>query len=236
MSRTTHVPTSRADEVLEQLGRLAFDEPSLDRLLRRVVEIVGSVMPDGTETSLVLRTPSTTYRAATDPRARRLDEDQAEDGGPGVHAARTGTPTEVVDARADVRWPGHAARAVDAGLRSSLSVPLSVDVRTGGALTVWAVDAQAFDPATRLVVRRLAPHVQAAVSGLQDRAKATSMADEMDAALEARALVERARAILVERHGLSRERATELMVRMSARHRVAVRDLAAGLVRTEQRP
>jgi hypothetical protein len=235
MSRTTHLPTSRADEVLDQLGRLALEEGSLDGLLQRAVRIVGSVQPAGAETSLALRTAVSTHAAGTDARALRLDEGQGgPGGGPAVHCARTGTVTEVVDARVDARWPAHAAAAVAAGLLSSLSVPLSVDARTGGALTVWAPDARAFDPSTRLVVLRLAPHVQAAVAGMQDRASATWLADDLDVALESRAVIGQARAMLVERHGLSPERATEMMVRMSARNGVAVRDVAAGLIRTEQ--
>jgi AmiR/NasT family two-component response regulator len=44
-------------------------------------------------------------------------------------------------------------------------------------------------------------------------------------------MIVRARGILVQRHGLTPERAVEVMARMSRQSQVGLRDVAAGLVR-----
>jgi transcriptional regulator with GAF, ATPase, and Fis domain len=235
MSRTLSLPTAPTDQVLEQLNRLVPGQHSLADLVQEAVRILASVMPADTETSLVLQDGGTPLQAATGPRAQRLDEAQFDAGrGPGVQALRAGVPVEVADVRVDARWPEHAARAAEVGLLGSLSVPLLVDARTGGALTVWAARAGAFEPATRERLRRLAPHVRAAVVGLQDRSRARTLADDLESDLEARAVIGRAKGILAERYQLSPERAVELLLRMSARSRMAVRDVAVRLVRAER--
>lgn len=235
MSHTPSPPTAVIDEALEQLNRLVPDQHSLTDLVQEAVRVVASVMPADTETSLTLQDGGTLLRAATGPRAQPLDEAQFAHGrGPGVQALRAGVVVEVADARIDARWPEHAARAADAGLLGSLSVPLLVAARTGGALTVWAPPAGAFDPAARETLRRLVLHVRAAVVGLQDWARARTLADDLESDLEARAVIGRAKTILAQHYSLSPERAVELLLRMSARSGMAVRDVAARLVRTER--
>lgn len=232
MSQTDPDPILTTDETLEQLGRLALRDPSAPTLLREVVQLLGSAMPSGSQTSICVEARGELHCVSTGETARELDEAQfADGGGPALHAARRCVPTEVADVRSDPRWPEHAGRATDGGMLSSLSIPLPVDAGAASALTVYAREADAVDEVLRRTVRRLAPHARAAVGSLEARHRARAMADGMEADLEARAVISRARGILVQRHGLTPERAAEVMARMSRRSRLRLRDVAAGVVR-----
>jgi GAF domain-containing protein len=234
MSRTDDVGTPRTDETLERFSRLVLREQPMPALLRQLVELTASVMPPGTETAVSLRVRGVLTGEATAEVARRLDEAQFSDGGgPGVLAARTGAITEVADLRTEERWPDHRIRAAEAGVLSTLSVPLTVDAEVVGAMTVYAFRADAFDDPARRVAVRLAPHARAAVAGVQDRHRAREMADELEAELETRALIGRAKGILVERYQVTPERAFQLMAQMSSRSRRGLRDVAVGVVRRE---
>jgi GAF domain-containing protein len=232
MSQTDHARPPRADEALERFSRLALREQPMPDLLEQLVELTASVMPAGSETAVSLDVEGALIGTATGARARRLDAAQfADGGGPGVHAARTGVIIEVSDTRTEQRWPEHGRRAVDAGVLSTLSIPVSVDASAVGALTVFAPEANAFDDALRWTARRVTPHARSAVAGVLDRDRARAMADELEDELEARAIIARARALLVERHQVTPERAYELMARMSARSRLGLREVAAGVIR-----
>lgn len=232
LSRTVPDPILTTDETLEQLGRLALRDPSMPTLLQQVVQLLGSAMPPGSQTSISVHARGTLLCVCSGETARELDEAQFADGrGPVLHAARTGTTAEVADVRRDPRWPEHAGRATKGGMLSSLSVPLPVDAGAASALTVYARKADAFDEVLRRAVARLAPHARAAVGSLEARNRARAMADGMEATLEARAVISRARGILMQRHGLTPERAVEVMARMSRQSRIGLRDVAAGLIR-----
>jgi GAF domain-containing protein len=234
MSRTDDARIPRTDETLERFSRLVLREQPMPALLRQLVELTASVMPAGTETAVSLRVRGELCSDATAEVARRLDEAQfADGGGPGVHAARTGAITEVADLRTEERWPEHRLRATEAGVLSTLSVPLTVDAEVAGALTVYAFQADAFDGAVRRVAARLAPHARAAVAGVEDRHRAREMADDLEAELETRALIGRAKGILVERYHVTPERAFQLMAQMSSRSRRGLREVAFGVVRQE---
>jgi GAF domain-containing protein len=234
MSRTQLAPAPRTDEALERFSRLVLREQPMPALLRQLVELTDSVMPPGTETAVSVRIRGVLTGTSTGDVARRLDEAQFADGrGPGVHAARTGAITEVADTRTDPRWSVQARRAAELGVLSTLSVPLSVDAEVVGAMTVYAFEAGAFEDPFRRVARRLAPHARAAVAGVQDRVRAREMADELEAELETRALIGRAKGILVERYQVTPERAFQMMAQMSSRSRRGLRDVAVGVVRRE---
>jgi putative methionine-R-sulfoxide reductase with GAF domain len=82
---------------------------------------------------------------ATSQSAQRMDHGQAKDGdGPCLHALSSGAAVSVTDYTCDSRWPGTAARAADAGVRSSLSLPLKTGDMVLGALNVYSDSPDAF--------------------------------------------------------------------------------------------
>jgi GAF domain-containing protein len=69
-----------------------------------------------------------------------------QDQGPCLQAMRTGEVVVVADMTAEQRWGAYPAYALSYGVHSSLSLPLSVNGDTRGALNLYAGTAHAFGP------------------------------------------------------------------------------------------
>jgi GAF domain-containing protein len=227
-------------EALERLGRMSLRELSMDGLLQTVADLTKTVMPGNPEASVCLLvrdrpiTVVSTGELATD-----LDETQYDKGyGPCLHAARTGKLTEIADTRADDRWPDYAPRAVEHGNLSSLSVPLAIDEeeQITGALNIYARRPDAFDEASRSVATRFAPYAAVAAGNLYAYQSARDMADNLQAALASRAVIDQAKGILMERHKLTADQAFQLLARASMNSNRKVRDVADQLVHTGELP
>jgi GAF domain-containing protein len=235
-----HQESTDPAEALERLGRMSLRELSMDSLLQTVADLAKAAMPGHPETSvslLVKDRPSTiasTGRLATD-----LDETQYDEGhGPCLHAARTGELTEIADTRADDRWPDYAPRAVEHGNLSSLSVPLSIDEKeqVTGALNIYARRPGAFDDASRSVATRFAPYAAVAAGNVYAYQSARDMADNLQTALESRAVIDQAKGILMERHKLTADQAFQALAQASMHTNRKVRDVADHLVATGEFP
>src|SRR4051795_12801400 len=86
--------------------------------------------------------------------ASRGDERQYElDDGPCLEAMRTGRTVVVADMAAEERWGIYPERAVEAGVRSSLSLPLTVGERGRGALNLYSSRPQAFSDTDERIAR-----------------------------------------------------------------------------------
>ena len=236
MADTQNPRPADAAEALERLGRLSLRELSMDSLLQMVADLTKTVMPGNPEASVLLlakdqpNTVSSTGELATD-----LDESQYETGqGPCLHAARTGEVTEIRDTRADDRWPDYTPRAVEHGNLSSLSIPLAIDpdAQVTGALNIYARRPDAFDEASRSVATRFAPYAAVAAGNLYAYQSARDMADNLQTALESRAVIDQAKGILMERYKLTPDQAFQLLARVSMTTNRKLRDIADHLVLT----
>jgi GAF domain-containing protein len=223
-------------EALERLGRLSLRELSMDSLLQTVAELTKTVMPGNPEASVLLlvkdrpTTVVSTGQLATD-----LDETQYEKGhGPCLHAARTGETTEIPDTRAEDRWPDYTPRAVERGNFGSLSIPLAIDQeeQVAGALNIYARRPNAFDEASRSLATRFAPYAAVATGNLYAYQSARDMADNLQTALESRAVIDQAKGILMERYKLTADQAFQLLARASMTTNRKLREIADDLVRT----
>ena len=227
-------------EALERLGRLSLRELSMDSLLQTVADLTKTVMPGNPEASVLLLVKDhPTTVVSTGALATDLDERQYERGhGPCLHAARTGELTEIPDTRTEDRWPDYTPRAVEHGNLSSLSIPLAIDPdeQVTGALNVYARRPDAFDEASRSVASRFAPYAAVAAGNLHAYRSARELADNLQAALESRAVIDQAKGILMERHKLTPDQAFQLLARASMATNRKVRDVADRLVRTGELP
>jgi GAF domain-containing protein len=215
---------------------MSLRELSMDRLLQTVADLAKTVMPGRPETSvtlLVKDSPGTvvsTGQLATD-----LDETQYDRGhGPCLHAARTGELTEIADTRTEIRWPDYVGRAAARGNLSSLSIPLVIDEddQVTGALNIYARKPQAFDEDSRAAATRLGPYAAVATGNLYAYQSARNLADNMQAALESRAVIDQAKGVLIERYKLTPDEAFQLLAQASMSTNRKVRDIADDLVRT----
>ena len=230
--------SAEATGALEQLGQLTLRDQSMETLLKAVTDLAKTVMPGDTETSVTLLIDGVpTTPAYTGDLALGCDEKQYEqDEGPCLHAARSGNLTEIPDVRSETRWPRYTEHAVRVGAMSSLSVPLRLADRMSGALNVYARKAQAFDDASRKVAVRFSPYASASVANMHAYRTAREMADNLETALQSRAVIDQAKGILMERHKITAEQAFQVLAGTSMRTNAKLRSIAERLVRTGELP
>ena len=229
-----------AAEALLRLGRLSLRELSMEGLLQTVADLVKSVLPGDIEASVTLvvkDAPSTV--ASTGQLAVVLDETQYERGhGPCLHAARTGEVTEISDTRLDSRWPDYTPRAAEHGNLSSLSIPLVIDEdeQVSGALNLYAPQPGAFDEESRSTAVAFGPYAAVAAGNVHAYQRARSKADNLQIALESRAVIEQAKGVLMERYKITPDHAFRLLTLASMNANRKVRSVADDLVHTGEMP
>lgn len=228
----------RGNHALEELGRLALREHSMESVLERVADLTAEVMPGdpGTSVTVLLRdrpmTVAYSKRLAID-----LDETQYERNyGPCLHAARTGSIVEVRDMRADDRWPDFARRATEVGVLSSLSIPIPVGEPITAALNTYARNAHAFDAECQSIGGKLGSYAAVAIENMYAYEDARAMAEHLKTALESRAVIDQAKGILMERYKLTADVAFQLLTRTSQATNTKVREIAEYLVTTGELP
>jgi GAF domain-containing protein len=234
MANSDQSPALDAVEALERLGRLSLRDQSMERLLQTVADLAKSVMPGDAEASVCLligdkpTTPVYSGRLAL-----HLDESQFGQGhGPCLHAASTGELVEVADARVESRWRDYMDSAVARGALSSLSLPLRIREGVAGALNIYAREVNAFDEDSRSVATRFAPYAAVAAGNLYEYQSARNLAENLQHALESRAVIDQAKGILMERHKVTADQAFQILVHASMHANVKVRAIAEHLVHT----
>jgi GAF domain-containing protein len=231
-------PEPPVGQALEELGRLALREHSMESLMQRVVDLTKVIMPGHGEASISLLVngrPSTAV--FTGQLALDCDESQYGRGyGPCLQAASTGEYVEIADARVETRFGDYAQQAARRGALSSLSVPLPMSEGVAGALNIYAREVNAFDSGSRAAARRFAPYAGVAVANMYAYRNAQDLADNLQTAIESRAVIDQAKGILMERHKLTADQAFQVLARISMQTNTKLRVVSDQLVTTGQLP
>lgn len=227
-----------ARQALEQLGRLTLREHSMESVLQTVAELAKQVMPGDPEASVSVvldQKPNTPVSTGT--LARDCDETQYGLGyGPCLHAAVSGEFVEIADTRTETRWSAYMRKAAERGALGSFSIPLPISERRAAALNIYVREANAFDDDSRAAAALFAPYATVAVSNMHAYQDARNMADNLEVALQTRAVIDQAKGILMERYRLTADRAFQVLARTSMTTNIKVRDVADHLVRTGELP
>ena len=234
MNLSDRNPTLDAAAALEQLAGIAVSEHSLASVLQCVADLTAQVIPGGIEASvsLLVADKATTF-VYTGQLALDLDEGQYDNGyGPCMHAARTGEMVEVTDARTDSRWADYMQVAVEHGALSSLSIPLDAAARTGAALNIYCREAGGFTEGHRADATRFAYFAGVAVANMHAYLSARDIADNLQVALQSRAVIDQAKGILMERFAVTADQAFQILAHASMGTNRKLRDVAAHMVAT----
>ena len=218
---------------LNELGQLLLAYENTQSVLQRVVDLVKDAMPAGVETSItLLRDERPTTAAFTAELASELDEMQYVHGhGPCLEAAVGGQVIEIVDGRTEDRWPGYMATFLDHGARSLLAVPVPAAQLAAG-LNVYAPDVDAFTDDDREALVAFAAYAGAALTNMDALQDARELAENLQKAMEFRAVIEQAKGILMAQHKVTADQAFRLLADVSMHTNQKVRDVAANLVLT----
>jgi GAF domain-containing protein len=131
---------------------------------------------------------------------------------------------------AETRWPGFARHALDVGIRSSVSVALPLQQAVTGALNIYATQPAAFDPNAVELAQTFAGYAAVAIANAHLYQTTATLAEHMRRAMETRAVIERAKGIIIAQQHCTPEQAFELLTRLSQTTHRKLRDCAVGLV------
>jgi GAF domain-containing protein len=224
--------TGRSAESLEILARAlhvknAELQPTLQAITSTAVIMLSPVRHAGLT---IFARGELIPRASTGEPPLLLDRLQQELGdGPCINAARHQAVFRIEDTRQDERWPQFCAEAARLKVRSMLCVPLWVDERGLGALSLYSDQAAAFSDLHERVTTLLATFAALALAAAQQ-------ADQMHDALANRDVIGQANGILIERHGITADAAFGVLSRISQAENTKLADIASRLAETGQLP
>ena len=218
---------------LARLAGLALATPDLDTALVEVTRTAVRAVEPCDGASLTMRRNGTPDAPiASDDWATTLDKLQfVEQEGPCLDCLRTSSVMRVRDLADDNRFPSYGPRAAEElGARSSLSLPLTADGRTVGALNLYSRAPDAFDNDVVALGELLAAHASLAVSAATAYYSSRDLAEQMRQALDSRAVIEQAKGVLIAQEGGTADEAFARLVDRSQRANRKLRDVAADLV------
>lgn len=228
MVRVTQALADRISGV----ARLLEDEDDSDATLRRLTGLAVDLVPGATAAALTVEGHGQELTfAASDPRIGDLHGIQFRaTEGPAVEALRCNEPRNVEDIAADRRWPAFSEAAARAGFGSCLMLPLRIDRRPAGAVSLYGREPSAFGGASHDLALLFAAQGGTAVQNSVLYQECRRMVDNLHGALGSRAVIEQAKGILHARLGISPEEAFGLLNRRSQTTNRKVRQIAADLV------
>lgn len=169
-------------------------------------------------------------RACTGEVPLLLDRLQQELGdGPCINAARHQSIFRIEDTGRDERWPRFSAEAARMNVRSMLCVPLWIDERSLGALSLYAGQAAAFTDLHERVTILLATFAAHALAEAQ-------RAGQLHDALDNRDFIGQAKGILMERHSITADAAFGVLSRVSQAENMKLAEIARHLAETGALP
>jgi len=222
----------------QALAGVVLGGRGLPEVLTDITVIARREIPGSEASSITLIRREIPFTAAFDGQmAMDADELQYQRGyGPCVDAGRAGQLFIVEDMRQEQRWPDYAQHVAEQGVRSSLSVPLPFQGVTIGALNNYSTSPGSFGEADVAVGQEVAAWVALAVGNADMVARTVDELADMRAAMASRAVIERAKGILMERRKLTEDRAFAELTRASQNTNIKLRDVADELVRTGALP
>jgi transcriptional regulator with GAF, ATPase, and Fis domain len=229
---TTHTDPAPAEvplaTALGDLARQLEHEDDPDTVLDDIVRAAIRMIPGADEASIsvVSRGRRIRSRAASDDLPRAVDAAQEETReGPCMDAISDQHTVRVPDMACEDRWPAFAAVAAGLGAASMLCFQLYVEDDNIGALNLYARRPRAFDEQSEHIGLLFAAHAAIAYAGARKQ-------EDLERALDARDVIGQAKGILMERFGLTGQRAFELMIRLSNDSNRKLRDVADEVVRS----
>lgn len=220
-------------ERLSRVTRLLRTQRTLPAQLEAVVDIVKRTVPACDAAGIVLLVDGEpTSVAVSDRLTIEIDLVQYETGeGPCLSALHDGDVVRIDILEKDSRFTRFAPGALDHGLQSVLSTPLTANGRHVGALNMYSMHANAFDAQTTEAVRPMAEYAGHAIACSPLYAYSLDMVDGLVEDLETRAIIGQATGVLMARQEKSSEDALDLLRALAMRSGESLRTVAEWVIR-----
>jgi GAF domain-containing protein len=151
--------------------------------------------------------------------------------GPCLDCYRTGASVSHPDLTgAADRWPLFAPAAAESGFRTVHALPMRLRSQVIGALNLFHTDPNALAPEVTQIGQAMAD--VATIGLIQERAvhQQDIVVDQLHTALDSRVLVEQAKGVLAERHGVDPGQAFTLLRAYARNHGKRLTELAAAVI------
>jgi GAF domain-containing protein len=215
-----------------QLGRIKLSDTDLNGVLDTIAALAKRTIPGAEEVSVTLvRDGKARTAAFTGELAVNLDESQYKTGhGPCLEAAATATTVSVPEIASETRWPQWTPRALEGGALSSLSIGLPIREKVTGALNIYATKPEAFDDDGVVLGQTFASYAAVALANAHLYDATATLAQQLQAAMESRAVIEQAKGIVMGDRRCSADEAFHILTKISQDSNRKLRDVAAALV------
>ena len=150
--------------------------------------------------------------------------------GPCLDAFGTGEAVQAGAAESRRRWPVFAPRASEAGFQAMCAVPMRAHADTIGALNLFRCSDEPFSDAELEIARAMAQ--VATIALIQERAvrERSLLAEQLQAALRSRVVIEQAKGMLAEHLSTTVDEAFRLLNRYARDHNRRLTEVARDVV------
>ncbi len=231
MSQHPAQPVEPQDAFAE-LARITLADHSLDSVMGTIAALTKRTVPAADEVSVTLveRGHASTV-AFTGPLALHLDERQYDRGyGPCLDSIWAGEPVRIDSTDTETRWPDDAREARREGVGSSLSIPVPLQHEVSAALNIYSTDEHAFDAASLELAKTFGAYSFVALANMHLYEAQAKVAEQLQTAMQSRAVIEQAKGILMGQRRCSAQEAFDVLVRLSQDSNRKLRDVAQALV------
>ncbi|MFE9955591.1 GAF and ANTAR domain-containing protein [Micromonospora sp. NPDC005299] len=215
-----------------RLLTLLADSPHVDVFLDQMVRVATEVVVPAVACGLTVRRDDGAFTVASSgDLAAQGDEIQyGADEGPCLEALRQGHVVEVFDLREDDRWCGYREHALRLGIRSSLSLPMTVDGETVGALNLYATRPRAFTDAARRRALAFTDQGSAALGVILRQADQALLHRQLNDAMVSRSVIDQALGVVMGQQRCTAAEAFTLLRQASQNRNRKLRDVAAEII------
>lgn len=192
--------------VLTEFSQIMVEQGSVGDILLRLGDYCTELMPvDGV--GILLRNDGGALEVATanTPQGRAIEELEVELlEGPCTESMRSGIQVIEPDlALAEERYPRFVPRALDAGVRSVHALPMTVRTQPIGSMDLVASETRALSPGHLESAQMLADVAISYIIATRRLERSSALAGQLQHALDSRVVLEQAKGVLAERHGIS---------------------------------
>jgi GAF domain-containing protein len=230
------------EEALQRtVGQLAQRKLAALDLRTACEVVVGAIPPlfgaDGAGMLLVDDTHVLRYVASTDSGAQLLEAVQESTGrGPCVEALVEDRVVVVTDLPGDERWPDLGALLASNGVRAVLGVPVRLGGVAVGSLNVYAGEPRVWDHSAQAALSTIESLVERLLATAVFSERQEELIGQLQRALEARVVVERAVGVVMVLDDVGAVDAFERIRRAARAARRSVRDVATDVLEWRKLP
>jgi hypothetical protein len=211
---------------------LLVEAPDVDAFLDKMVRLAADVVTPVAACGVTVRRDGQPFTvASSNDLAARVDEIQyGTDEGPCLDALRTGTVVRVDDLSQEERWDSYRPHAVARGVVSSLSLPLTVERETLGALNLYSATPAAFAGSHGVHAADFAERSSVALTVNLRQVRQAQVQHQLADAMVSSSVIDQAIGVLMGQQRCTAGAAFDLLRQASQHRNRKLRDIAAEII------